>query len=212
MNAEKQFQEVSSWVIQPKMKNSALEMPDYRQMSTMQAKILESIQRQEDEDEMIQGKFTTQLQEDEDELVQGKFTNQLHTDVGKSAIQKKQQMSDDKDGLPSGVRQGMGEAIGGDFSSVQFVTDSQKAVDVGALAFTQGKTVEFAPGQFKPDTSAGLELIGHELTHVDQQAKGNVEPTLEIGGMPVNDDQNKETEADDKGKAAARYVEQKMNG
>lgn len=261
MNAEKQFQEVSSRVIQPKMKNSALEMPDNRQMSAIQAKMLESIQRQEDEDELVQGKFIAQLQEDEDELVQGKFTSQLqededeltqgkftaqlqeeddellqgkfpaqmqgeedeeilqgkltgqlHVDSEMSATPEKQQMRDDKDGLPGGVRQGMEEAIGGDFSSVQFVPNSQKAVDVGALAFTQGKTVEFAPGQFKPDTTAGLELIGHELTHVDQQDKGNVEPTLEIGGMPVNDDKSKEAEADDKGKAAARLVEQRLKG
>lgn len=229
MNAEKQFQEVISRTIQPKAKNDVLEMPDHSEMSAVQAKMLETMQRQEEEDELAQGKFTAQLEEEEDEpmqgkfiaqmqgddeeeSIQGKFAGQMQADTGNISIPESGTAHDDKSGLPDRVKRGMGEAIGGDFSSVQFVTDSQKAVDVGALAFTQGKTVEFAPGQFKPDTSAGLELIGHELTHVDQQAKGNVEPTMEIGGMPVNDEQSKETEADDKGKAAARYVEQKMNG
>ena len=46
MNAEKQFQEVPSRTIQPKVKNDALEMPDNRQMSAMQAKMLETMQRQ----------------------------------------------------------------------------------------------------------------------------------------------------------------------
>lgn len=276
MNAEKQFQEVSSRAIQPKVKNGALEMPDNRREAAVQAKMLETIQQQEDEDELLQGKFTAQLQEDEDGLMQGKFASQLQSDDEEELMQGKfaaQLQEDDEDGLLQGkfaaqlqeeedellqgkfvaqmqgddeeellqgkfvgqrhpdsgnasvseggrdnqsgltdhVRQGMEEAIGGDFSSVQFVTDSQKAVDVGALAFTQGKTVEFAPGQFKPDTTAGLELIGHELTHVDQQDKGHVEPTLEIGGMPVNDDKSKETEADDKGREAARLVEQQIN-
>lgn len=278
MNAEKQFQEVPSRTIQPKVKNDALEMPDNRQMSAMQAKMLETIQRQEDEEEPVQGKFTTQLQEDDDELAQGKFVSQLQGDdeeesmqgkftaqlqeeddellQGKFATQMQEEddellqgkfttqmqgedeeellqgkfvsqlhadtepisapggepAHDDKTGLPDDVRQGMEEAIGGNFSSVQFVTESKKAEEVGALAFTQGKNVEFAPGQFKPDTTAGLELIGHELTHVDQQDKGTVEPTMEIGEMLVNDDKSKETEADDKGKAAARLVEQKRNG
>ncbi len=278
MNAEKQFQEVSSRTIQPKVKNDALEMPDNRQMSAMQAKMLETMQRQEEDEEPVQGKFTTQLQEEDDELAQGKFVSQLQGDdeeesmqgkftaqlqeeddellQGKFAAQMQEeddellqgkfttQMQgedeeellqgkfvgqlhadtesisapggepdhDDKTGLPDDVRQGMEEAIGGNFSSVQFVTESKKAEEVGALAFTQGKNVEFAPGQFKPDTTAGLELIGHELTHVDQQDKGTVEPTMEIGEMLVNDDKSKETEADDKGKAAARLVEQKRNG
>ena len=278
MNAEKQFQEVSSRTIQPKVKNDALEMPDNRQMSAMQAKMLETMQRQEEDEEPVQGKFTAQLQEEDDELAQGKFVSQLQDDdeeelmqgkftaqlqeeddellQGKFAAQMQEEddellqgkfttqmqgedeeellqgkfvsqlhadtepisapgrepAHDDKTGLPDDVRQGMEEAIGGNFSSVQFVTESKKAEEVGALAFTQGKNVEFAPGQFKPDTTAGLELIGHELTHVDQQDKGTVEPTMEIGEMLVNDDKSKETEADDKGKAAARLVEQKRNG
>lgn len=262
MNAEKQFQEVPSRTIQPKVKNDALEMPDNRQMSAMQAKMLETMQRQEDEEEPVQGKFTTQLQEEDDELAQGKFVSQLQGDDEEELMQGKftaqlqeeddellqgkfttqmqgedeeellqgkfvsqlhadtepvsapggEPAHDDKTGLPDDVRQGMEEAIGGNFSSVQFVTESKKAEEVGALAFTQGKNVEFAPGQFKPDTTAGLELIGHELTHVDQQDKGTVEPTMEIGEMLVNDDKSKETEADDKGKAAARLVEQKRNG
>lgn len=262
MNAEKQFQEVPSRTIQPKVKNDALEMPDNRQMSAMQAKMLETMQRQEDDeelaqgkfvsqlqgddeeesmqgkftaqlqeeddellqgkfatqmqeedDELLQGKFTTQMQgEDEEELLQGKFVSQLHADAEPISAPGGEPAHDDKTGLPDDVRQGMEEAIGGNFSSVQFVTESKKAEEVGALAFTQGKNVEFAPGQFKPDTTAGLELIGHELTHVDQQDKGTVEPTMEIGEMLVNDDKSKETEADDKGKAAARLVEQKRNG
>ena len=44
-----------------------------------------------------------------------------------------------------------------------------------ALAYTQGTDIHFAPGQFEPDTSAGQQLLGHELTHVIQQAEGRVQ-------------------------------------
>lgn len=174
------------------VKNDALEMPDNRQMSAMQAKMLETMQRQEDEEEPVQGKFTTQLQEDDEELAQGKFVSQLQGDdeeesmqgkftaqlqeeddellQGKFATQMQEEddellqgkfatqmqgedeeellqgkfvsqlhadaepisapggepAHDDKTGLPDDVRQGMEEAIGGNFSSVQFVTESKK--------------------------------------------------------------------------------------
>ena len=34
--------------------------------------------------------------------------------------------------------------------------------------------IYFAPGRYQPHDSAGLELLGHELTHVVQQAQGRV--------------------------------------
>ena len=74
------------------------------------------------------------------------------------------------------------------------------------LAYTQGTDIHFAPGQFKPDTSAGQQLLGHELTHVIQQAEGRVQPTTEVGGMAVNDDLSLEHEADVMGAKAASVL------
>ena len=70
----------------------------------------------------------------------------------------------------------------------------------------QGSIPHFAPGQFKPDTSAGQQLLGHELTHVIQQAEGRVQPTTEVGGMAVNDDLSLEHEADVMGAKAASVL------
>ena len=81
-----------------------------------------------------------------------------------------------------------------------------ESAEVGALAYTQGTDIHFAPGQFKPDTSAGQQLLGHELTHVIQQAKGRVQPTTEVGGMAVNDDLSLEHEADVMGAKAASVL------
>ena len=122
--------------------------------------------------------------EEEDDLIQGKFEN--------------------KTGMPDAVKQRMEESFETDFSSVRIHPDSSKAPEVGALAYTQGSDIHFAPGQFKPDTSAGQQLLGHELTHVIQQSEGRVQPTTEIGGMPVNDNESLEHEADILGSRAVR--------
>ncbi|MBC5632362.1 DUF4157 domain-containing protein [Parabacteroides sp. N37] len=122
--------------------------------------------------------------EEEDDLIQGKFEN--------------------KTGMPDAVKQRMEESFETDFSSVRIHPDSSKAPEVGALAYTQGSDIHFAPGQFKPDTSAGQQLLGHELTHVIQQSEGRVQPTTEIAGMPVNNNENLEHEADVLGSRAVR--------
>lgn len=136
----------------------------------------------------LQAKMVEVLQrvpEEEEELLQGKFVAENQT------------------GIPDVVKQRMEDSFGTDFSSVRVHPDSSKAPEVGALAYTQGTDIHFAPGQFKPDTSAGQQLLGHELTHVVQQAEGRVNPTTEIGGMPVNDDFSLEHEADVLGAKAA---------
>lgn len=122
--------------------------------------------------------------EDEDDLLQGKFENRT--------------------GIPDTVKLRMEESFNTDFSDVRVHPDSASAPEVGALAYTQGSDIHFAPGQFKPDTTAGQQLLGHELAHVVQQAEGRVRPTTEIGGMPVNDNEGLEHEADVLGAKAAR--------
>lgn len=162
---------------------NALQMKDNREMAVLQAKMKDTIQRQEEDEDLFQAKMAEPIQreelEDDDELVQGKFEN--------------------KTGMPDGVKQRMEDSFGMDFSSVRIHPDSPSAPEVGALAYTQGTDIHFAPGQFKPDTSAGRQLLGHELTHVVQQSKGLVQPTGEIGGLPVNDNEALEQEADVQG-------------
>lgn len=192
-------------------------MYDNRRDAALQAKMIGTIQREgKDEDELLQGKFAAQLQGEEDEdALQGKFTAQL-TEEDEELTQGKfvtqlaeeedepvqgkfgtlQRHTENRTGIPDTVKQRMEDSFGTDFSSVRVHPESSKAPEVGALAYTQGTDIHFAPGQFKPDTAAGQELLGHELTHVVQQAEGRVQPTTEIGGMPVNDSEALEHEAD----------------
>lgn len=185
MNADKtQLQEIPSRVFQTKKNAQTLQLEDNRPESAVQAKMIQAIQRNpEDEEDLLQGKFVAQRDvEDEEDLLQGKFVTQRATE--------------NQTGIPDMVKQRMEDSFGTDFSSVRVHPESSKAPEVGALAYTQGTDIHFAPGQFKPDTSAGQQLLGHELTHVVQQAAGRVQPTTEIGGMSVNDDVSLEHEAD----------------
>lgn len=72
----------------------------------------------------------------------------------------------------------MGQAMGYDMSGVRVHT-SPEADDLshqlGAKAFTTGQDVFFREGAYDPASSAGRELIAHELTHVVQQGTGQVQ-------------------------------------
>lgn len=172
-------------VRQSKGTGGGMQLADNRELSAVQAKMAGIVQRaDEDEDDLLQGKFVAQRDEDEDDLLQGKFENRT--------------------GIPDTVKLRMEESFNTDFSDVRVHPDSASAPEVGALAYTQGSDIHFAPGQFKPDTTAGQQLLGHELAHVIQQAEGRVRPTTEIGGMPVNDNEGLEHEADVLGAKAAR--------
>lgn len=104
--------------------------------------------------------------------------------------------------LPDKVRSVMEATLGMDLSEVR-AREGSEATALGALAYTQGNLITFAPGQYRPDSPAGQVLIGHELAHVVQQAEGRV-PAPQTRGAAVNTDQSLEREADDAAARAAR--------
>jgi Domain of unknown function (DUF4157) len=97
--------------------------------------------------------------------------------------------------LPSSVRQKMEAAFHTDFSDVRVHQGAPDAESLSALAFTQGRDIHFAPGQYRPATLEGQKIIAHELTHVVQQRQGRV-ATPQGKGVPVNAEQHLEQEAD----------------
>lgn len=98
--------------------------------------------------------------------------------------------------LPETLQLKMESAMNTDFSNVEVHPNSTKAVALSAYAYTQGNQVHFAPGQYKPETANGQELIGHELAHVVQQRQGRVKPNGQANGMAINDNYDLEQEAD----------------
>jgi hypothetical protein len=112
--------------------------------------------------------------------------------------------------LPGDVRTKMETAFGMDFSDVR-IHVGQEASSIGALAYTWGTDIHFAPGQYNPHTIHGQKILGHELWHVVQQKSGRVSNPFG-GGVAVVQDHALEAEADRMGVKAAMTAVVRRHG
>jgi len=92
--------------------------------------------------------------------------------------------------LPEPVRADMEHRLGSDFSGVRVHHDRQADTlnhALAAEAFTTGTDIFFSGGSYNPTSSAGRELLAHELTHVAQQNTGAVSlsPRVSQPGDPA---------------------------
>lgn len=137
--------------------------------------------------ELLQGKFdTAQHKEiDEDELLQGKFESVLTSE------QKSMQREDkpNNTGLPDNLKTGIENLSGYNMDDVKVHYNSDKPVQLQALAYAQGTDIHIASGQ--------EQHLPHEAWHVVQQKQGRVQPTSQIQGVNVNDNVGLEKEADE---------------
>lgn len=183
METERTYQNKVARTIQQKRNGEgALEFADNRPHGILQA-VAEPVQRLEDEEKALQGKFDTAQREDDDELMQGKFAEPL---------QKKNET-----GMPDNLKAGIEELSGFAMDDVRVHYNSDKPAAVQALAYTPGTDIHVAPGQ--------EQHLPHEAWHVAQQMVARVEPTTEVGGLPVNDNPALEHEADVMGAKANSY-------
>lgn len=185
MEAEKTYQnKVARTIQQKRSSEGALEFADNRPAGILQT-VAEPVQRLEDEDETLQGKFVQPIQreEDDNETLQGKFNQ---------PVQKKNET-----GMPDNLKAGIEDLSGFSMDDVRVHYNSDKPATVQALAYTQGTDIHVAPGQ--------EQHLPHEAWHVAQQMAGRVEPTIEVGGLPVNDNADLEHEADVMGAKANSY-------
>lgn len=78
-------------------------------------------------------------------------------------------------------------------------SDAASATAIGARAYTHGRDIVFASGEYRPRTAGGLRLLVHELAHVVQQsgdAGAPVQRDLAIKPQGVNQKERKLTEKD----------------
>jgi hypothetical protein len=146
-----------------------------------------------------------------DGIVQGKFIAPLARSAANGAIQRKggavalpgsfSLPSGRGQPLPDTLREKMEGFFKTDFSGVR-VHVGPEAPAIGALAFTVGDTIVFAPGQYNPSSPQGQQILGHELAHVVQQRQGRVRNPFGSGLAVVNDP-GLEAEADRLGMRAA---------
>lgn len=172
MKTEKVYQEKTARTIQQKQDGGGtLQFVDNRSMSLPLQRI------GEDEDDTLQGKFDKAIQREEDE----EESLQMKPDT------TMQQKPNDT-GLPDNLKAGVENLSGYSLDDVKVHYNSSQPATVQALAYTQGTDIHVAPGQ--------EQHLPHEAWHVAQQMAGRVEPTTEVGGMPVNDNAGLEHEAD----------------
>ena len=98
--------------------------------------------------------------------------------------------------LPDAMREKMESSFGADLSAVKLY-ESEAVAEAGANAVTQGANIAFAPGMLDFSSYGGQALLGHELSHVVSQARGEV-----AGGGFLND-ASLEARADREGAMAA---------
>ena len=205
MEAEEPYRNKVARIIQQKRGGkSALEFADNRQNRMLQA-LAEPVQRLEDEDEMLQGKFENPVQreEDEAELLQGKFeqpAQRLGDEEDDELMQGKFETPEQKrneTGMSDNLKAGIEDLSGFAMDDVRVHYNSPEPATVQALAYTQGTDIYVAPGQ--------EQHLPHEAWHVAQQMAGRVEPTTEVSGLPVNDCIELEHEADVMGARANNY-------
>ena len=78
--------------------------------------------------------------------------------------------------LDTTTRAFMEPRFGYDFSRVRVHTDAHaadSARSINAFAYTIGGDIVFGTRQYNPETSAGRQLLAHELTHVVQQSNSH---------------------------------------
>lgn len=96
--------------------------------------------------------------------------------------------------LPETVQRKMESSFGASLSDVR-IHEGPEAESIGAVAFTHGSNIYFAPGKYQPTSPAGQLLLRHELTHVMQQRSGKVTNPWGYGTAVIHDD-DLEAEAD----------------
>lgn len=163
--------------------------------SGMSPESFEPMQMQEDEEKIQEKEAPTQMMEDKEEEIQAKKGQHPDSSAGKT--------TNSFANLNMSLQAKMQNSFSTSFQDVDIHQNDASATRMGALAYTQGNNVHFAPGQFNPNTQGGQELLGHELTHVVQQREGRVQPTKQGKGKAVNDSPTLENEADNIGNKAA---------
>ena len=114
------------------------------------------IQRQEEEEEMVQAKSNTKA----GNKVNSNFEQSLQSSKGAGSP------------MSAGVRNDMEGHFGADFSGVSIHTDSRAesmSKSINAQAFTHGSDIYFNSGKYQPESKEGRHLLAHELTHTVQQ-------------------------------------------
>jgi hypothetical protein len=113
--------------------------------------------------------------DDEEEAIQTKGTGETGESISGGIERQINSLKGSGQPMGNTERTFFEPRFGADFSSVRLHTGSnasEAARALNARAFTVGRDVVFAAGQYQPQTTAGKKLMAHELAHVIQQNAG----------------------------------------
>lgn len=179
-------------------KTNAFKTNDSRPEAIQQKKIMNSIANspvmatQMKAIQKMKGTAQKIDKEEEKKVLSPKFKNSVNplqakfgtASEGNDLLQRKENNT----GLPNNLKSGVENLSGMSLDHVKVHYGSDKPAQLNALAYAQGSDIHVAPGQ--------EQHLPHETWHVVQQMQGRVEPTMEIGGVAVNDNVGLESEAD----------------
>jgi hypothetical protein len=93
--------------------------------------------------------------------------------------------------LPPSQRGFFEPRFGRSFENVRIHTDARAdaaASSIGALAFTFGRDIAFASGEYQPGVAEGQRLLAHELVHTVQQDQSGVPSTIQRFGAKTHEE------------------------
>jgi len=105
-------------------------------------------------------------------------------------------------GLPDQLKSGIENMSGYSMDDVKVHYNSSRPQELNAHAYAQGNEIHLAPGQ--------EQHLPHEAWHVVQQRQGRVQPTMQLKGVEVNDNEALEKEATELGNRAMEFGDQAM--
>jgi len=129
--------------------------------------------------------------------------NSIDNSDNSQSITQLQEKVDNKTGMPDDLKQGVENLSGEDMSDVKVTYNSDKPAQLQAHAYAQGTDIHIASGQEKH--------LPHEAWHVAQQKQGRVQPTTQVNGAPINNNNGLESEADKMGQKALQLKSYNSN-
>lgn len=145
-----------------------------------------------EEEEHAMRKTAEEEKEEEHGHVQMKESESHAGAENSAALSDVHSVTDGGQSLSESARAFFEPRFGHDFGEVRIHNDGAAASSaraLNALAFTTGRDIVFAAGQYSPDSSAGKKLLAHELTHVVQQTQTGTpraDRKLDISRTPAN--------------------------
>ena len=144
-------------------------------------------QRGPENEGTLQGKFAAVQRKDPEAAWH--YQHHAKPDAPPAQLQSESATARNNTGLPDNLKSGIESLSGLSLDSVQVHYNSSQPARLNALAYAQGNNIHVAPGRERH--------LPHEAWHVVQQAQGRVQPTMQMkDGVPVNDDEGLEREAD----------------